>query len=139
MSAPVVPDKPIIFFDGVCGLCNAFVDFVFLRDTQHRFLFASLQSQAAQRLLPKDLVTDLNTVVLWENGHIKTKSQAAIAILNQLGGGWTLVAKLSGLSPMMVSEKIYDLVAANRYQIFGRRDVCRLPTPEEKPYFLDEA
>jgi predicted DCC family thiol-disulfide oxidoreductase YuxK len=128
------PEKPVIFFDGVCGLCNQFVTDVFLHDSAHQFLFAALQGAAAQQLIP---YAPTETVVLWDRGTIFVKSEAALKILAKLGGvrGW--LGRWGRFVPRGLADSVYDLVAAHRYRIFGRLDVCRLPTAAEKPYFLD--
>ena len=133
----MIPAKPVIFFDGVCGLCNAFVDFVLAHDRERRFLFAPLQGSVAKDLLPPEMTADLNTVVLWRPGQpLLTKSEAALTVLKELGGAWQWI-RVFGAVPGLLADRVYDLVAENRYRIFGRRDVCRVPTSEERAHFLD--
>jgi len=125
----------IIFFDGVCNLCNGFVDFLVKRD-QGQFTFAPLQGETAARTLPLELRQDLKTVVLWSQGQTFEKSDAALMVLQQLGGIWGLMRVFWAL-PAPVRNLAYDLIAANRYRIFGKRESCRLPTPAERQRFLD--
>ena len=127
--------RQIIFFDGVCNLCNGFVDFLVTRDRDSRFQFASLQGETARRLLPEGS-RELRSVVLLKDGEIFEKSDAVLRVLVQLGGlyGWS---GLFRVLPAFFRDWIYDLVAANRYRIFGRRESCRLPDPGEKEKFLD--
>lgn len=130
-------NQPIIFFDGVCNLCNGFVQFVINRDPKAIFKFASLQSEEAALYL-KDSGYDLEklaTVVLLENGKIYTKSTAALRILKGLSGGWPLLYAAQVI-PSFFRNKIYDLIAANRYKWFGKNDSCMLPTAELKSRFL---
>jgi predicted DCC family thiol-disulfide oxidoreductase YuxK len=124
----------IIFFDGVCNLCNAFVDFVIRRNSD--FKFASLQGLAASKLLPASLVQDLPSVVLFKDGEIFTESTAALKILKRLGGRWFL-ASVFLCVPKKLRDIVYRFVGRRRYRWFGQRDTCRLPSPEERVRFLD--
>ena len=139
----VVPDqrnveavRQILFFDGVCGLCNWSVDFVLKRDTQRRFQFAPLQGETARVLLPAADVADLNSMVLLIGGRTYKKSAAAVRVLWQLGYFWQLVGSAIWLIPLPIRNLGYFLIAKNRYQLFGKKESCRLPTPEERTRFL---
>jgi predicted DCC family thiol-disulfide oxidoreductase YuxK len=132
----VSEERQIIFFDGVCSLCNYFVDFVMARDPGHLFAFAPLQGETAKRMLPTAFREKLDTVVLWSGGEALERSDAAIRIIQQLGGAWRLLALLR-IFPRFLRDFAYKLIAANRYRLFGRRETCRLPTAEEKSLFLD--
>lgn len=128
--------KRIIFFDGVCPLCNGFVDFVLKRDIQHHFFFCSLQAKTAQQLLnAQDL--SLDSVVYSEDGKIFKKSKAVLRILFYMGSYWSLLSILLSIFPRFIADFFYDFVANNRYRWFGKYDTCTLPTPEQKQYFLD--
>lgn len=129
----------ILFFDGVCNLCNDSVDFLVRHDSDARIKFAPLQgSTAAQRLkLPVDLTTEgLSTVVYWEDGRTWIRSSAALRVIAALGGPWA-VARLFLIIPAPIRDAVYAYVARNRYQWFGKRVTCRLPTAEERSRFLD--
>lgn len=128
-------DRQIIFFDGLCNLCNAFVDFLIKRDKDLNFSFAPLQGETARQKLPAGQPAKLNSVVLWNQGEILEKSDAALMILQQLGGLWWLM-RVFWVVPAFLRDLVYDFVAANRYRFFGKRETCRLPTPEEKARFL---
>lgn len=125
----------VIFFDGVCGLCNGFVDFVIAADKKNKFLFSPLQSEFAQAELPKNMTQDLTSVVLLKNGKSFSKSEAVLEVLNDLGGIWKL-SVLGKILPTTVSNKVYDLVAQNRYKLFGKKETCRLPSAEERKKFI---
>ena len=127
--------KQIIFFDGVCLLCNGFVDFLLARDHQVLFHFSPLQGERAKELLPVELREELSSVVLWQDGKVFTKSDAVVKILEQLGSLW-LPAKLSWVFPRVFRDSVYSLVATRRYAWFGKRESCRMPSPEEKKRFL---
>ncbi|MBK0404788.1 thiol-disulfide oxidoreductase DCC family protein [Adhaeribacter sp. BT258] len=127
----------IIFFDGVCNLCNGFVQFVIERDPEGYFQFASLQSEAAQPYLKKFQLDEnaLSSVVLVENGKCYTQSSAALRILKKLSGGWPLL--FAGiLIPRFLRDGLYNFIARNRYRWFGKQESCWLPTPALKQRFL---
>jgi predicted DCC family thiol-disulfide oxidoreductase YuxK len=126
----------IIFFDGVCVLCNGFVDFVLSRDSERIFKFAPLQGETAKRTLPEHFTKDMSTVVLWSQGQIFQRSDAALMILVQLGGIYSL-ARIFWILPQALRDLCYRLVASQRYHWFGKKDSCRLPTQEERAMFLD--
>jgi len=125
----------VIYFDGVCGLCNGFVDFVLARDRERRFRFAPLQgTTAAGRFGPAD-AQDPATILFEEDGVVYERSTAALRIVAGLGRGWRFVA-VFGLVPRPIRDAVYDWIARNRYTWFGKRDTCRLPTAEERAVFL---
>ena len=128
----------IILFDGVCNLCNSSVQFILRRDHSQRFVFASLQSPAGQKLLQKfGLPQDqFNSFVLIENNKVFTRSSGALRVLLHLKKGWQLLYGLN-IIPKPIRDKIYDWIARNRYKWFGRQEACWLPTPELKKRFLD--
>ena len=126
----------IIYFDGVCNLCNHFVDFVLNRDLQSHFVFSSLQGQSAQKnLQPSDL--GLDSVILFEDGQIYKKSKAVAKILKKLHFPYNFIGYVYDLIPLFLSDRIYETVAKYRYTLFGKKDTCRLPTPAERARFLD--
>jgi predicted DCC family thiol-disulfide oxidoreductase YuxK len=130
-------DKPILLFDGVCNLCNGFVQFILLRDPRGVFRFASLQSDTGQLLLEKYGLDSesLNTVVLIKGGKAYTHSEVALEVAPQLQGFWQWVA-LFRLVPRSVRDAIYNWIAKNRYKWFGKQDACMLPRAEWKARFL---
>lgn len=128
-----------ILFDGVCNLCNGFVQFVIQRDQAGQFRFAALQSEAGCQLLAAHGLpapTTPDSVVLLAEGRTYTQSDAALGILRRLGGGWGLMAAVLRVLPRFVRDAAYRLVARNRYRWFGQQDACWLPTPELKARFL---
>lgn len=135
--------QAVILFDGVCNLCNGFVNFVIDRDPDGYFAFAALQSEAAQALLAEEARRPVRTgagilqsVVLVEDGRHYRKSTAALRIARQLKGPWSLLGLLLAV-PAPLRDAAYDWVAARRYAWFGQRDRCRVPTPELQERFLD--
>jgi len=133
-----MPTPPaVILFDGVCNLCNGFVQFVLTHDAQAHFQFASLQSAVGQELLATHGVTVAATpesVVLVEGGRVFTHSEAVLRILRQLSG-WRWLYALRVL-PRGLRDAAYRWVARHRYRWFGRQDACWLPTPDLQARFL---
>jgi len=128
----------IIFFDGVCNLCNSSVNFVIDRDPKSFFKFATLQSPSAKELL-SDLhfnPADLESIVFFSGNRIFRKSRAALEISRHLRGIWPMLYILIVI-PGFIRDFLYDFIAKNRYEWFGKQDICRIPTPELKSRFLD--
>lgn len=132
-----VNDKPIILFDGVCNLCNGAVQFVIKHDLAGKFLFASLQSTAGQKLLQQfNIPSDnFNSFILLQNDKIFTQSTAALKVAKQLSEGWRLLYGFI-IVPSFIRNAIYRLIATNRYKWFGKREVCMVPTPALQNRFL---
>lgn len=126
----------IVYFDGYCNVCNAFIDFLIRRDRSRRIKYAPLQGQTASRNLPKEKVTELSTMALQDSSGIFFESTAAIKAIACLGGVYSLM-KVFLLVPRFLRDFVYRWVAARRYLFAGRRDTCRVPTPEERTRFLD--
>lgn len=132
MSQPEI----ILFFDGVCGLCNGLVDWLLPRDKQRRIKFATIQGTTAAQLLTPPLREDLNTVVLWYKGEIITESRAILTCLRELGGLWRF-AYVFVIIPSFISDGVYRFIARHRYKFFGKLSTCRMPLPGERLQFLD--
>jgi len=127
----------IILFDGVCNFCDASVNFIIDRDKKNVFKFAALQSEKGQEILdyfklPKD---DFDSFVFIENDKVFKKSSAALRIANKLGGLWKIFYPFI-IIPKFIRDFFYNLIAKNRYKLFGKKDACRIPTPELKQKFL---
>lgn len=128
---------PIILFDGICNLCNSSVDRVIRWDRKKVFRFASLQSEFAKNLLNNTSVNprDLDSIVYFHQGKVKQKSNAVMAIVLKLGFPYSLLYVFK-LVPRFLRNYVYDIVARNRYQWFGEKETCRIPTEEEKSLFM---
>lgn len=128
----------VILFDGVCNLCNGFVQFVINHDPSGHFQFASLQSEAGRALLAShgtSVEATPETVLLVENGTVYSHSTAALRVLRRLQAPWSwLYAAI--VVPSFVRDAVYRFVARHRYQWFGHRDACMLPTPALRQRFL---
>lgn len=128
------PDR-IVFFDGVCGLCNRFVDRVLRMDRRGGLRFAPLQGTTAATLLPAGTAAGMDTVVYLREGRVLQRSEAALRILMDLGGWRRMYGALFAV-PRFLRDAVYEWVARNRYRWFGRREACRLPSAGERERFL---
>jgi predicted DCC family thiol-disulfide oxidoreductase YuxK len=128
--------RPIIFFDGVCGMCNAFVDFVLRVDRQEQFLFAPLQGSLARELLPplSEDSREWSMMYLDERG-IHDQSDASLQVYRCLGGMWWLLS-LARYIPRSIRNPAYRVIARNRYRWFGRKEQCRVPNLDDRKRFL---
>lgn len=126
----------ILYFDGVCGLCNRSVDFVLNRDREQQFLFAPLQGETAAENLSAEQLADLNSLVLETPSGLYRRSAAVVRILWKLGGLWAVLGALLWIIPLPLRNLGYRAVAAVRYSLFGKKESCRVPTPEERERFL---
>lgn len=126
---------PIIYYDGVCNLCNGIVKFVIKRDPGHYFRFASLQGKAGTLLREKHQNTG-DSLILVEDGKLFTGSTAALRIARRLKGGWRLCYALIIIPPFF-RNFFYRFIAANRYKWFGRSESCMAPAPELAQLFID--
>jgi len=129
--------KSIILFDGICNLCNASVRFILKRDQTKQFLFASLQSDAAKKVLLQYKVKKIgmDSILLIEDGKVYQKSAAVLKICRHLNWPWSMFSVAHHL-PESFRDKIYDLVAKYRYQWFGKKDSCTMMMPEFKNRFI---
>jgi predicted DCC family thiol-disulfide oxidoreductase YuxK len=126
----------VIFFDGVCGFCNRFVDFVMWADSSAEIFFSPVQGKTAvefslqQNKPPRE----------WKIAYVDEKgvyegADAVLLVLGRLGGIWKLSALFIHL-PRSLKDCFYGVISRNRYRIFGKRDTCRVPSPEERERFL---
>ncbi len=131
-------NNPILLFDGICNTCNFFVNLVLKYEKNKKIKFASLQSEAGKSLLIQNGFdpNSLETLVFIIDNKALVRSEAFFKIISFLSGpikGFIVFSIL----PKFFTDFIYNFVAKNRYRFFGKRDVCRLLTKEERGYFLD--
>jgi len=134
----------IVFYDGVCGLCNRLVQFLLKRDNQDKLRFASLQSDFASKVLTRHGLdpSDLDTLHIVENydqsnERVLNRSTAILRAARELGGLWSIAALLGSVVPRPLRDVFYNLVATNRYKVFGKYETCMLPEPRHRAKFLD--
>lgn len=128
--------KPIIFFDGVCNLCNGAIQLIIKYDKLSIFKFASLQSDFAEQILsPYGLdVSKLDSIVLLQNGKVYNKSSAVLHIVRQLRYFSPFYFLI--VIPKFARDWVYDLVAKSRYSVWGKQETCMLPSPSLKNRFI---
>ncbi len=131
-------NQSVIIFDGVCNFCNSSVNFIMKRDVEGKFMFTANQSEAGQKILKEnnENVENISTFFLYEKGVIYSKSTAALKVARQLPFAWNLLYGLI-IIPAFLRDIIYDFIAANRYNWFGKKESCRIPTPVERARFLN--
>lgn len=125
----------VVYFDGVCGLCNGFVDRLIRCDRRRMLRFAPLQGVTARDRLGATALAATDTLIYERDGVLFQRSDGVLRIAADVGGVLRLLLVFR-LLPRAVRDRGYDFVARNRYRWFGRRDTCRLPTPEEVGVFL---
>lgn len=131
-----LPSHPVVFFDGVCGFCNASINFLLSRDPVGKLQFAPLQGVTAAELITTEDRESLASLVLWTPAGLYRKTSAVVRILWILGGLWSVLGTLLWLVPRPVRDLGYNLVAMSRYRLFGKHETCRMPTPAERSRFL---
>jgi predicted DCC family thiol-disulfide oxidoreductase YuxK len=133
-------DPPVIVFDGLCNICSFGVQKVLRHDRAGIFRFAFAQGPVGGALKAQYGLTpgDLENVALIADGQCYTKSTAALKVLDRLPGPWRAM-RVFWIVPRPVRDFFYSLVARNRYRLFGKRDICMVPTPEQRARFLDQA
>ena len=127
----------IILFDGVCNLCNSSVNFIIRHDKRNKFKFAALQSEAGNELIEKYKIDVIKTdsIFLIHDEKYFTKSTAALRIAKKLSGAYPLLY-LFMIIPPFIRNGVYDYIANNRYNWFGKMDSCMIPTQELQEKFL---
>ena len=130
---------PVILFDGVCKLCSAWANFIIEHYIDHRFRLCSVQSPAGQRLLARHgYPTDtFETMLVVDGERCFEKSAAFFVVMARLGWPWRGLC-LFRLIPRPLRDWLYDRIALNRYRLFGRYELCRLPAADHAGRFVDE-
>lgn len=133
----------LVLYDGVCGLCSRLLQFLLTHDRRGVFAFASLQSTTGQSVVqelggdPADL-TSFYVLANYRTDRTRTlaKSKAALFVAGQLGWPWK-AAVIARVLPDAVLDRAYDVIARNRYRVFGRFDHCLAPRPEFRGRFIE--
>ncbi len=135
------PDLPprLLLFDGVCGLCDRLVQFLVRVDRKRMLRYAPLQGETAARIraIYKEIPEDLDSVVFvdGEPPRVHLRSRAILGCAKYLGWPWRALTLFRWV-PSPIADAIYNRIAQSRYRIFGKHDVCRIPSAEERPLFL---
>ena len=128
---------PIILFDGVCNFCNRTINIILKYDKDAYFQFAPSQSNAAMGIMQQFGLEQqaITSVILIDNEKVYTKTDAVIQIANRLSG-WPSLFRLLKFIPKSIRNFGYDLIAKNRYTLFGKRASCRIPDASIQDRFL---
>ena len=138
MTPTIVKDNNhIIVFDDECNLCNSSVKFILKYDKNKIFKFTSVKSNSGRQLLQwcKLSTEQYKTLVFINNGNILYKSQAILSIAQSLPFPWPILTVLK-LIPIFIRDYCYNLVATNRYSVFGKTTTCLIPTKEIRERFI---
>ena len=131
-------DHAIVLFDGDCNFCDSSVQFIINHDPAGYYQFASLQSDIGRELREKHKIPgDVDSLVLIKDDQAYVKSEGALMISHHLTGLWKLAFYLKSL-PRPLRDAAYDVIANNRYKVFGKLDSCMLPPPHIRKRFLDK-
>ena len=138
MNTDDIRQHKIVLFDGVCNLCSNSVIFIVQHETKPVYLFASIQSETGRQLLtwcglPGDYS---EAVVLIDHGKKYLGSTAALKIGQTLKFPWSLLASMGLIVPTFLRDWVYNQIGKHRYQWFGKRDVCMIPTENLRSRFL---
>jgi predicted DCC family thiol-disulfide oxidoreductase YuxK len=141
-TSNLAENRPIVLYDGLCGLCDGVVQFLLRHDRKDVFRFAAQQSDFAQQILMRhgQGTNGADSIRVIENygsptEKILIKSEATLRIAERLGGIWKL-ALIAHIMPHWLRDACYDWIARNRYKIFGKRNACRIPTANDRHKFL---
>ena len=126
----------VVFFDGVCNLCQSSVRYLIKHDKKNALKFASLQSNYAKSFLPIAELESLDSILFYDGKNLYKKSSAVLK-LSKLLGGWHKLLLLGHFLPVFIRNGLYDLVAKNRYHWIGKQDQCMQFSSNLKSRFLD--
>ncbi|MHA6696977.1 thiol-disulfide oxidoreductase DCC family protein [Chryseobacterium sp. A301] len=137
MEPKVDSSKYYVLYDGDCGFCNFWIQWILKRDSKDLFRFSALQSEFSTSFLKERGLEagEMNTIYLWKPGlYYHTKSSAAIEIAKVLGGTYGLLARINFL-PRSLTDTLYDKVAKNRKNLAS--SYCAVPTEVQRKKFID--
>jgi predicted DCC family thiol-disulfide oxidoreductase YuxK len=128
----------ILVFDGVCVLCSHWVSFVLRHDRRRLYQFAAMQTSTGRALLIEHGIDpdDPSSFLLLEEGRSYTDTDAIVRVLRSFGGRWKIVSALLAAVPRFVRNPMYRWTARNRYRLFGKHDVCIVPSAHSADRFL---
>ncbi|RZT21302.1 MULTISPECIES: thiol-disulfide oxidoreductase DCC family protein [Fictibacillus] len=129
--------QPVLLFDGVCNLCNSSVQFILKNEKNQNLKFAAIQSEAGEKLLTHFKIdpNETNSVILISGDQVYTASDAVLKVTHHLKFPYS-IGKILAVVPKVIRNFFYKKVAQNRYNWFGKRESCMIPTPELRKRFL---
>lgn len=130
-------EGPIIVFDAECVLCTVNAQFVLRHDRARRFRLASMQKEVGASLYRRFGIdpSDPESMIVVQGDHLLRDSDAVLAIYSGLSWPWKAVSLLR-IVPRFLRDPVYRWLARNRYRIFGRRETCWVPRPEDRDRLL---
>jgi predicted DCC family thiol-disulfide oxidoreductase YuxK len=130
-------DRPVIIFDGHCVLCSGSAQFVLRHDRRGTYRLMAAQTPLGRALYVHYGLdpNDYESMILIADGVAWLKSEAVIRIAQGLGAPWSFAAILR-VMPRAWRDWLYDVLARNRFRVFGRRETCYLPDPRDADRFL---
>ncbi len=133
----MIQQQSIVFFDGVCNLCNGFVQFVIKHEANSHYKFCSLQSEFAAKFFKEKqfFSSGIDSVIVFENNQFYIESEAAFKITNKLKWPYKAAGVLSFI-PKFISNFIYKYIAKHRYKIFGKSNFCWVMNEQTNNRFL---
>lgn len=139
-DAPAIPER-LVLYDGVCGLCDRFVQWLLARDREGAFRFAPLQGETAAAIrarhpeIPERLDSILYVETAGGEERVYWESRAVFRVCRELPGGWKALSWLR-VVPRFVTDAVYRLVARVRYRVFGKYETCKVPSAAQRARFL---
>ncbi|WP_321289463.1 DCC1-like thiol-disulfide oxidoreductase family protein [uncultured Sunxiuqinia sp.] len=128
--------RSIVLFDGYCHLCSRSVQTILEYDNEKKFLFCPLSSDTGQELISQfNIPSNIDSVILIQNKYYYIQSDAALIIAKELGGFFKLIL-IFKILPRKWRDQIYQWIAKNRFNWFGKRNSCMIPSADEKDRFL---
>ena len=108
-------------------MCNNYILFVAKHDSDDNFRFLSIQNKKVNELkkIHSICTENISSIYIIDNNEIKSKSRAVLKIVSMLKFPYKLLIVFYVI-PSFISDIIYDLVAKNRYRIFGKVDECSI-------------
>ena len=126
----------VVFFDGVCNLCQHSVRYLLKHDKKKVLKFASLQGQYAKKTLNAEHLKNLESLLFYNKKTIYKKSDAVLELCKVLGG-WHKIFLVGYSLPPFLRNGLYSFIAQNRYRWFGKQDYCMMPTKDIQDRFLE--
>lgn len=128
--------RPILFYDGECGLCDKTVQWMLKRDPHHTMDYAPLQGSTYAAISLPDKPTGLGTVVFFDRDALLVRSNAVLGALRCLGGVWRPLAAIASILPLSIRDRAYNFIARRRLRWFGGKDSCKIPSIADRSRFL---
>lgn len=130
--------NPVILFDGSCNLCTWSVQFIIHHDQECNFKFTSLKSAEGRRIIENHEIPleTVDSFILIDGSQYLTKSSAAIMVLQNLSGWWSILSLIT-IIPIPIRDWFYDLIALNRFKWFGQANSCPVPSKDVLKRILD--